>query len=95
MKATVKILRRHLGAQRCAVKHVDLVVVVPGAKMVRLADQCSGMARPVRRDGDTRLQVAVDPVAGDAIAYQRLRLLGKSTRGVEPAPRQARCSNVD
>ena len=44
--------------------------------MLRLADQRPGMARPVGGDGDAGLEIAFDLVAGDAIAYERLRLLG-------------------
>ena len=52
--------------------------------MLRLADQRSGMARPVGGDCDAGFEVAVDPVPGDAIAYERLRLLGH--RPEEPRP---------
>ena len=42
------------------------------------------MAGPVRGDGDTRLQVAVDPVPGDEIAHERLRLLGHGPEKPRP-----------
>ena len=83
-KAAVKILRSHLGTERRAVEHLDLIVAVAGTKMVCLADQRPGMAGPVRGDGDAGLQVAFDPVAGDAIAHQRLRLLGHGPEKPRP-----------
>ena len=42
------------------------------------------MARAVRSDGNTGLQVARDPVPGDAGTHERLRFLGK--RPEEPRP---------
>ena len=75
-KAAVKILRRDLGAERLAVQHLDLVVAVAGAEMVRFASKSSGVAWAVGGDGDAGLEVAFDPVPGNAIAHEQLGLLG-------------------
>ena len=42
------------------------------------------MARTVRSDGNTGLQVALDPVPGDARTHERLRLLGKRPEELRP-----------
>ena len=76
-QAAVKSLRRHFGVQCRAVQHLDLLVPVAGSEMIRFAGQRAGVARPVGGDGDAWLQVAFDPVAGDELAHERLRLLGK------------------
>ena len=75
-KTAVKVPRRHLDAQRSAVEHVDPVVVVPGAEMLRLTNERAEVARPVGSDGDAGLEVALDLVPGNAVAHERLRLLG-------------------
>ena len=83
-KAAVKPLRRHLRAESRAIEHVNLIVAVAGAEMLGLPRQRARVARAVRSDGNTGLQVALNPVPGDAGAHQRLRLLGK--RPEEPRP---------
>ena len=84
----MKPLRRHLCTESRAVEHVDLVVTVAGAEVRSLLRQRARVARAVCGDSDAGLQVALDPMPGDAGAHKRLRFLGE--RPEEPRPVRAK-----